>query len=90
MSEWKETDIGLIPADWQYAPFQSVLSQPLRNGIYKSKEHHGRGTRVVNMGEVFAFDKLPNIEMSRIELTEDELEKSCVVEGDLLLQEDRW
>ena len=84
MSKWKETAIGLIPVDWQYVPFQSVLSQPLRNGIYKSKDYHGRGTRVVNMGEMFAFDKLPSIDMARIELSDDELEKSCVVEGDLL------
>lgn len=84
MSEWKETDIGLIPVDWQYVPFQSVLLQPLRNGIYKSNEYHGRGIRVVNMGELFAFDKLPSIEMSRIELSDDEIEKSCTVEDDLL------
>ncbi|MCW6038780.1 restriction endonuclease subunit S [Spirulina subsalsa FACHB-351] len=84
MSEWKETDIGLIPKDWQYVPFQSVLLQPLRNGIYKSKEYHGRGTRVVNMGEIFSFDKLPCVEMSRIELDKDEFEKSSVIEGDLL------
>jgi len=84
MSERKETDIGSIPADWQYVSFQSVLSQPLRNGIYKPKEFHGQGTRVVNMGEMFAFDKLPSIEMSRIELTDDELQKSSVLGGDLL------
>lgn len=84
MSEWKETDIGPIPAEWQYIPFQSVLAQPLRNGIYKPKEFHGRGTRIVNMGEMFAFDKLPSIEISRIELSDDELEKSGVIKGDLL------
>jgi type I restriction enzyme, S subunit len=36
------------------------------------------------MGEMFAFDKLPSIEMSRIELSDDELEKSDVIAGDLL------
>ncbi|MFN7202841.1 MAG: restriction endonuclease subunit S [Aphanizomenon sp.] len=84
MSDWKETEIGLIPKDWDYIPFKQILSEPTRNGIYKSKEYHGKGTRVVNMGEMFAFDKLPDIEMSRIELTEDELQKSCVLKDDLL------
>ncbi|NCS49825.1 MAG: hypothetical protein GPJ29_18345 [Microcystis aeruginosa BK11-02] len=84
MSEWKETEIGLIPENWNYIPLKQILSEPARNGIYKSKEYHGRGTKVVNMGEMFRFDKLPEIEMSRIELTPEELEKSFLTEGDLL------
>jgi type I restriction enzyme S subunit len=84
MSDWKETEVGLIPKDWDYLPFKKILSESTRNGIYKSKEYHGRGTRVVNMGEMFAFDKLPDIEMSRIELTKEELEKACVLKDDLL------
>jgi type I restriction enzyme S subunit len=84
MSEWKETEIGLIPTDWNYLPLGEVLSESTRNGIYKSTEYHGRGIRVVNMGEIFSFDRLPNIEMSRIELTEEELKKSLVNENDLL------
>jgi type I restriction enzyme, S subunit len=84
MSEWKETEIGLIPTDWDYLPLGEVLSESTRNGIYKSTEYHGRGIRVVNMGEIFSFDRLPNIEMSRIELTEEELKKSLVNENDLL------
>ena len=84
MSEWRETEIGLIPKEWNYIPFKQVLAEPTRNGIYKSKEYHGTGIRVVNMKEIFAFDKLPNIEMSRIELTKSELEKASVHENDLL------
>ncbi|MEM7028193.1 MAG: restriction endonuclease subunit S [Chloroflexota bacterium] len=84
MSEWQETEIGQIPVDWNYTTFETVLAEPTRNGIYKPKEYHGRGTKVINMGELFNHERLGNIEMQRIELTEQELEKSAVLPGDLI------
>lgn len=64
--------------------FADLLSEPLRNGIYKSKEHHGSGIKVVNMGELFGHPRLRNVPMKRLELTEAELRKSSLKEGDLL------
>ncbi len=64
--------------------FADLLSEPLRNGIYKSKEHHGSGVKVVNMGELFGHPRLRNVPMKRLELTEAELRKSSLKEGDLL------
>jgi hypothetical protein len=49
--EWLEGNRHrFYPSRLAVPTFSSVLSQPLRNGIYKPKEYHGRGTRVVNMG----------------------------------------
>ena len=64
--------------------FADLLSEPLRNGIYKTKEHHGRGVKVVNMGELFGHPRLRDVPMKRLELTEGELRKSSLREGDLL------
>ena len=52
MSEWKDT------------VFLDVLKEPVRNGIYKQKEFHGRGTKIVNMGELFAYPRLKNVDAS--------------------------
>lgn len=84
LNKWKEVEIGKIPSYWDYLPFGNTLSEPTRNGIYKPKEFHGRGVKIVNMGEIFAYDRLPIIEMQRIELTEEEIKKSCLMNGDLL------
>lgn len=56
----------------------------MRNGLYKPKEFHGRGTKIVNMGEIFAYPRLGNVPMRRLELTEKERGKSLVKPGDLL------
>ena len=65
-------------------PLRDLLIEPVRNGVYKPKEFHGRGCKIVNMGELFAHSRLFDVEMKRIELTEKELEKSTIQTGDLL------
>lgn len=73
-----------MPQDWQIVSFESLMTSPVRNGIYKSKGFHGRGLRIINMGELFAYDFISNQEMKRVELTQNEETKFCVEHGDLL------
>ena len=74
-----------LPKNWKLLPFEKVLSEPLRNGIYKKKEFHGRGTKIVNMGELFSHPRLKNgVDMKRVELNERELDKATLLKGDLI------
>ena len=69
---------------WRIFPFEDLLLEPVRNGIYKTKEFHGSGAKVVNMGELFAYEFISSQEMKRVEITPKE-EISCTLkEGDLL------
>ncbi|MEH1862277.1 MAG: restriction endonuclease subunit S [Nostoc sp.] len=74
----------LLPRGWYIKKFEELLSEPLRNGIYKKKEFHGRGQKIINMGELFAYEFISNQEMKRVELNSKELEKFLVKDGDLL------
>jgi len=58
--------------------------QGILNGIYKSKEFQGSGTRIINMKEMFAFPILKNQKMELIQLTNKELSQFAVNEGDLI------
>ncbi len=69
---------------WAEARFESLYATPSRNGVYKPKEFHGRGCRIVNMGELFGYDFISNQEMNRIDLTAAELRISALADGDLL------
>jgi type I restriction enzyme S subunit len=69
---------------WDEVRFSDLMSVPLRNGIYKPKEFHGRGVKIVNMGELFAYDFIGGQEMRRLELSAAEQEKSLLSPGDLL------
>ena len=76
---------GLRMADErQVIPLERLLVEPIRNGIYKRKEFHGRGVKIVNMGELFANPRLRAVPMKRIELTEREKHRAGVLKGDLL------
>jgi type I restriction enzyme S subunit len=76
--------IGDLPPNWKVARFGDVLEGGTRNGIYKSKEFHGSGAKVVNMGELFAHPRLRDVPMKRVQLSDVELTKSCLNAGDLL------
>ena len=64
--------------------FSELLSEPVRNGVYKPKEFHGYGEKIVNMGELFAYPRLSNIPMKRVNLTEQEKKRLLLSKGDLL------
>ena len=64
--------------------FASLLVEPVRNGIYKAKQFHGRGVKMVNMGELFAYPRLRDIPMKRVDLSASEKARFSVHQGDLL------
>ena len=81
---YKLTDVGVIPEDWEERAFKTLYSESSRNGIYKTVEFQDRGTRIVNMGEMFGLEFISNQEMSRVLLTSKELALFGLQDGDLL------
>jgi type I restriction enzyme S subunit len=73
-----------MAAEWHKTVFGQLLAEPVRNGIYKKKEFHGRGAKIVNMGELFAYPRLHSVPMKRVELSGSEPERFSLQEGDLL------
>jgi len=71
-------------SNWQEIPFHQLLDIPVRNGIYKKKEFHGRGVKIVNMGELFAHPRLQDVQMNRVELNESEKKRFLLEKGDLI------
>ena len=64
--------------------FSQILKIKMLNGIYKPKEFQGKGERMINMGELFAYPVITDEEMSLISLTDKEKEQFLVDEGDLI------
>lgn len=69
---------------WPEVDFESLFAAPSRNGVYKSKDQHGSGVPIVNMGELFAFNRIGNQPMSLIRMSDAEMDKSGLMDGDLL------
>ena len=73
-----------MAVEWPTDRFERLLTEPVRNGIYKRKEFHGRGAKIVNMGELFAHPRLRAVPMKRVELSESEADRFLITTGDLL------
>ncbi len=76
--------LTLASGQWRESQFAQLLVEPVRNGVYKKKEFHGRGVNIVNMGELFANPRLRDVQMRRAELSESEQHRFSVQTGDLL------
>ena len=68
----------------QSKPFKELFAIPLRNGLTKPKAVRGKGTKMVNMGELFANPRMTNITMDRVPLNQAERNSSLLAAGDLL------
>jgi type I restriction enzyme S subunit len=73
-----------LPNTWQTVEFGSVLDGGTRTGIYKKQEFRGSGMKMVNMGELFAYPRLKDVPMSRIQLNDAETERYSLQVGDLI------
>jgi type I restriction enzyme, S subunit len=69
---------------WQAIRFGDAYAEASRNGVYKPKEFHGAGAKIVNMGELFRYDFIAGQEMARLQMSDSELSKSGLCDGDLL------
>ncbi len=82
--EFKETEIGRIPKEWEIVTFENVIIGSPQNGLYKGKEHYGGGYKIVHMTELFRRDILKIEDMKSVHVTSNELTKLSLNSGDLL------
>lgn len=68
----------------QFRPFKELFEIPLRNGLTKPKAVRGTGTKMVNMGELFANPRIVNVPMERVPLNAAEKTTSLLSADDLL------
>lgn len=69
---------------WESIPFSELYAADSRNGLTKPSKVRGAGFKMINMGELFSNDRIYDIPMELVPLTESE-KKNCKVEaGDLL------
>lgn len=71
-------------SDWGSTRFGDLYLEPSRNGISVSKSLRGDGYPMVNMKELFTHDILTNQHGELVPLTDSELTRWALADGDLL------
>lgn len=69
---------------WDKVPFESLYAIPSKNGLTRPARVRGGGYKMINMGELFAHDRIGTIDMELVPMNEKELENMLVEDGDLL------
>jgi len=69
---------------WKTIRFGDLYAIDSRNGLSKPSKVRGQGYKMINMGELFANERIYDIPMELVPLKDSEKEKAKVEEGDLL------
>ncbi|MFE6025637.1 restriction endonuclease subunit S [Streptomyces niveus] len=64
--------------------FGELLAYPLRSGVTVSKDHRGIGIRMINMGELFRYPRLGDVDMALVDIDYTNSDRFLVQPGDLL------
>lgn len=70
--------------NWDTIRFGDLYAEDSRNGLTKPSKVRGSGFKMINMGELFANDRIYDIPMELVPLKESEKKSSKVEIGDLL------
>lgn len=71
-------------SDWETIKFGSLYEIPSRNGLMRPRRVRGEGYKMVNMGEIFAHDRIDNPDMELVPMDEREKRVYSLEKGDLL------
>jgi len=85
VSEFKETEIGKIPEDWDVKKLRDVMTMNLRHGVYKSKEFASpNGVNILKMGLLDATNWIGEQNMERYLVTDEEINRYKIHEGNII------
>jgi len=73
-----------MKSTYQKVKFGDLYSIPSRNGLSRPESVRGSGYKMINMGELFAYDRIGDIPMELVSMSPREINDMCVEEGDLL------
>ena len=69
---------------WKKVKFGSLYKIDSRNGLTKPSKVRGEGYKMINMGELFSYDRIYDIPMELVPLKDSEKLNAKIEAGDLL------
>ncbi len=64
--------------------FENLFEIPIKNGLFKPTSVRGSGIKMINMGEIFAINRIFDIPMELVPLTDTEKENAIIEKNDLI------
>jgi type I restriction enzyme S subunit len=80
---YKNTDVGVIPQDWDVARMETLLAGPIQNGVFNEPSRKGRGNKLINVIDLYGSFPLNTDALERFDATQDEVLRFGVRHGDI-------
>jgi len=76
--------LGQIPKHWITTRLKNFGLGSMTNGLFKKKEHYGKGTKLVNVTDLYQKNNIINFSaLDRVECDGNEIKRYSVNEGDI-------
>lgn len=82
-AQYRQTEVGLIPTNWDVVTLASVAKTPMQNGLFFNPSHKGFGVRLINVGDLFSNSPIDVNSLELFNATAKECERFKVEDGDL-------
>ncbi len=80
---YKQTEIGVIPEDWEIYPLVKLASQPIQNGVFTNPFKKGRGCKLINVGDLYSSIPIDLDNLEFFDADQSEIKRFGVSKGDV-------
>lgn len=83
-TEFKDSELGMIPKSWEVKTLLSLALGGISNGVFNDPQKQGTGYRLINVVDMYQEFGFEGEALKRLELSEPEFKKNRVRWGDIL------
>ncbi|MBN8103971.1 restriction endonuclease subunit S [Vibrio vulnificus] len=80
---YKQTEVGVIPEDWQLSNIRDVSAIPMQNGLFYEPKRKGKGVPLINVGDMYTAAPVDVDSLELFNATAGEIKVFRVERGDL-------
>ncbi len=80
---YKQTEVGVIPEDWDISDLNSVSSDVMQNGVFYKPSRKGSGVKLINVGDLYKRTPIDLELLDLFDANDSEKERFKVKNGDL-------
>ncbi|MGU5595144.1 restriction endonuclease subunit S [Aeromonas sanarellii] len=80
---YKQTEVGVIPEDWQLSDIRAISSIPMQNGLFFEPKRKGVGVPLINVADMYASAPINVERLGLFNATLNEINVFRALPGDL-------
>ena len=82
---YKSTDVGMIPFDWQIKTIEQLFEKGFQNGVFLEVDRKGKGVPIVNVSNLYGNFPINTSALERFDAKSEEIDRFGVHKGYLFL-----